>query len=506
MMDQKGCAVRIERIAQEEESLLVCGTVRKQPGQAIEVMLNGDALRRHIVNSDSDVGQWCCRIPAPPLESVEIEASIREYEDFHALLQTVPDDSFFELDGHVVWGACVTEGPDGLYYMIFSHWKETQWFGADWAVYSELGYAVSASLAGPYVYRGKALDANYSNVKNKQPVVWEGVGQLEVFHNPTILHSKKDGMYYLYFMGTNASEGNYQYDYSRNHQRIGVAYAATPAGPWTISEEPLIDVREGMYDSLLTANPSVTEVGHADGSYTYHIVYKAVSRQIEQDKVRDIVVSGYGEAETPLGPFIRSNKAIMKNPERDFSIEDCYLWHRNDTLYALAKDVYSYFTGAKNVPYSYALFVLEAGEEWKPSGQYPLAYVPVIPWQRGEQSVTNLERAQLYIKSNIPIMMCAATTKNGGNPCDGNVPINVQIPLLGRRLAHDTKTIRLREKCHAGNDKLDVILEKAQRIDWEKLSEDEMMRTKSLIRAIRILKQRFPVSLMNNEYYIGLFE
>lgn len=505
-MEQKECSVRIERIVREGDQLLVSGTVRKQPEQRIEVMTNGDVFRRCVLPTDIEEGEWKCCVGVPSSESVEIEASIREYDDFNALFQPVPSDSYFELDGRVVWGASVTEGPDGLYYMIFSNWKETQGFGADWAVYSELGYAVSGSPAGPFVYQGKALDASYANTTNEQPVVWKGVGRLEVFHNPTLLHSERDGMYYLYFMGTNASAGGYRYEYSRNHQRIGVAYAETPAGPWTVLDNPLIDVRENMFDSLLTSNPSVTEVKHSDGRYTYHIVYKGVSRHIEHGKIRDVVVSGYGESDGPLGPFIRSSEAIMRNPEQDFSVEDCYLWYRDDIFYALAKDMHNYFTSAQEVIHSYALFSMDENMAWKPSEHYPLAYVPVIPWKQGAQKVTNLERAQLYINNGIPIMMCAATTKNGKSPYEGHSPINVQIPLLGRRLAHDSKTLVINGRLNTVSESFDLVEEKERIVNWNGLGEEDKISARSLLRALRILVARPDISAADYKFYDALLE
>lgn len=235
---------------------------------SFEVIVDGDLEQRYVAETLDEAGNWQCVFTLPADGTYVIQASIRDYSDFSQIIQTVPDDNYFEVEGREVWGATVTEGPDGLYYMIFSTWHNTQGFSNDWAIYSELGYAVSTSPDGPFVYQGLALDANYTNTTNTEPVYWEGVGTLEVFHNPTLMHSEKDGKYYLYFMGTNATEGGYTYAYGRNHQRIGVAVADTPAGPWTVYDKPVIDVREGMFDSLLTSNPSVTEVKNADGTYT----------------------------------------------------------------------------------------------------------------------------------------------------------------------------------------------------------------------------------------------
>ena len=429
--------VTITDVTRDGETVTVTGTSVNLEGLKVEVIVDGDLDQRYVAETLDEAGNWKCVFTLPADGTYVIQASIRDYSDFSQIIQTVPDDNYFEVEGREVWGATVTEGPDGLYYMIFSTWHNTQGFSNDWAVYSELGYAVSTSPDGPFVYQGLALDANYTNTTNTEPVYWEGVGDLEVFHNPTLMHSEKDGKYYLYFMGTNASEGGYTYSYGRNHQRIGVAVADTPAGPWTVYDKPVIDVREGMFDSLLTSNPSVTEVKNADGTYTYYTVYKGVSNL----SGKDVVVSGCGYSDSPFGPFTRSEEAIMQNPTDGWSVEDCFLWSSNGKFYALAKDFKNYFTGVTGYPYSYALFESSDGmTDWAVS-ENALAFVTEIPWESGAQKVTNLERAQVYLEDGIPVLLCCATTKDGQSPYSGHAPYNVQIPLLGVVLAEDSETL-----------------------------------------------------------------
>jgi len=43
----------------------------------------------------------------------------------------------------------------------------------------------------------------------------------------------------------------------RNHQRIGVAVANSPNGPWRRFDQPLVDTTPGFYDALCCNNPSV---------------------------------------------------------------------------------------------------------------------------------------------------------------------------------------------------------------------------------------------------------
>ena len=434
------CEVRITDVQHTGENVKITGTSKNLGVRKVEIIINDDLEQRYVAKTLNDQGDWQCEVKLHHNGQYEIAASIRSYDDFSKLLQTTPDNQYFQVEDRVIWGATVSKGPDDLYYMVFSTWHNTAGFGSDWAVRSELGYAVSNNVNGPYVYQGLALDASYCNTTNKKPVYWEGVGELQVFHNPTMIHSEKDGKYYLYFMGTNASEGGYTYGYSRNHQRIGCAYADTPAGPWTVVNHPVIDVRPGMYDSLLVSNPSVAEIKNADGTYTYQTIYKAV----ENRGGYDVVVSGCGYSDSPLGPFTRSDEPVMQNPKDSWSVEDCFIWYGNGRINALAKDFKSYFTGVPKdeYPYSCALFEAYTGMDWTIS-EYPLAFVTEIPWARGPQKVSNLERAQVYVEDGTPMLLCAATTKTGGSPSSGTPPINVQIPLLGVLLKEDVKSLEI---------------------------------------------------------------
>lgn len=481
--------VEITSVTRDGETVTVTGTSVNLEDLKVEVIVDGDLDQRYVAETLDEAGNWQCVFTLPADGTYVIQASIRDYSDFSQIIQTVPDNNYFEVEGREVWGATVTEGPDGLYYMIFSTWHNTQGFSNDWAVYSELGYAVSASPDGPFVYQGLALDANYTNTTNTEPVYWEGVGTLEVFHNPTLMHSEKDGKYYLYFMGTNATEGGYTYAYGRNHQRIGVAVADTPAGPWTVYDKPVIDVREGMFDSLLTSNPSVTEVKNADGTYTYYTVYKGVSSPTGKPlDGNDIVVSGCGWSDSPYGPFTRSGEAIMQNPTDGWSVEDCFLWSSNGKFYALAKDFKNYFTGVTGYPYSYALFESSDGmTDWAVSDN-ALAFVTEIPWESGTRTVSHLERAQIYLEDGVPFLLCCATTKDGQSPYNGHPPYNVQIPLLGVVLAEDSESLTVTGLGDGAVDKteLEEEIALAEQAGEELFTDEDWARFQSALRAARL--------------------
>lgn len=427
-MKQMKPDIKIEAITRTGEEILITGTVTGLGDRRVEVIADGDLDLRTVATIDRGCWQATLVLPAGVHT---VEASVRNYDDFSLCRQEVPRENYIALSDANIWGATVTRHTDGLYYMIFSMWETQNGFKTDWYQYSELGYAVSTRLGGPYIYQGKVLDAAHTNMTNEAPLRWQ-TGRITVFHNPNIMRSERDGKYYLYFLGT-TNDGEVPASYL---QRIGVAVADTPRGPWTVSEKPVIDVRE-VWEWSIVANPSVIEMQHPDGSYFYYAVYKA-SGTYDGQRLK---ATGYATAPTPLGPFKQSDAPIMRDPEIGFSVEDCFVWHQNGRYRALAKDMTKgNFTGVMGV-YSYALFESENGEDWALS-PYKLAFKNEIPWEDGPQTVSHLERSQLFVENGVPRLICNATTPGGKSPYQGDeLPYNVQIPLLGVLLASDTKKL-----------------------------------------------------------------
>ena len=144
--------------------------------------------------------------------------------NFNKILLPVPRTAIFKMNGWYVWCGTIAKTDDGLYHLLFSRWPESEGFDA-WVTHSEIAHAVSGSPLGSFEFTG---------------VVFPGRGtgwDADVTHNPTIIEA--DGKYYLYYMGTRGPGGWWDY---RNNQRIGVAVADHPAGPWNRFDYPVIDV------------------------------------------------------------------------------------------------------------------------------------------------------------------------------------------------------------------------------------------------------------------------
>lgn len=320
--------------------------------------------------------------------------------NFKQRMGKVTEKSIFKLDGYFVWCGTITKGEDGLYYLYFSFWPKTGQFNIDWVLHSKIGYAVSNNPYGEFEYKGIALDSG------------EGWDRGAV-HNPSVI--KHDGKYYMYYMG---NHGDGTFWSNRNNQRIGVAVADKPEGPFRRFDKPVLDITKNSFDSLMTSNPSVTK--GADGRF--YMIYKAVHDNGERPK-GGAVVCGIAVSESPLGPFLKNNKPIMVNPEHDWSVEDAFIWFENGKFYSLAKDFQGYFT--KSEKGQTALFESVNGFDWAPS-EIPLAFENILFFEDKELPLHRMERPQIYFENGKPVViLCACMPSEKADDT-----FNVSIPIV----------------------------------------------------------------------------
>lgn len=314
-------------------------------------------------------------------------------------LGKITDKSIFKLDGYFVWCGTMAKGDDGLYYLYFSFWPDSGSFDNDWVICSKIGYAVSDNPYGGFEYKGIALDSG------------EGWDSGSV-HNPVVL--KHDGKYYMYYMG---NYGNGEFWDHRNHQRVGVAIADSPEGPWKRFEQPVIDVSKEGFDSLMTSNPSVT-IGD-DGRF--YMIYKAVEDNGKYPKGGS-VVCGIAVAEKPEGPFVKHTQPILVNPENEWSVEDAFIWQENGLFYVIAKDFQGYFT--KSEKGDLALFCSEDALEWEPA-KNSLAMRKELPFEHGTIPLFRMERPQIFFEDNKPkvILLACMPSENADETFNVSIPI-----------------------------------------------------------------------------------
>jgi len=325
---------------------------------------------------------------------------------FNELLLPVPLHSVLEQEDYWIWGASMVRAGDGTCHLFYSRWPREYEF-KDWIYRSEIAYATAESPGGPYTF---------------QKVVLRGQGGeswvQQMAHNP---HIKKFGKrYYLYFISyTLKDQGLGE---RMNHifsQRIGLATASEPGGPWEVSREPLVDIQEGKAAHGYVTNPSVCQ--RPDGSYLMMMKSRPGNWQ-ESKKFRSIQCLATSPA--PDGPWIIDEQPVMT----EFTTEDPFIWFGDDRYYAIVDDQYGDYLGVRGL----ALFESPDGFTWEPS-ENPLVSELEISWE-GDTSthVNHLERPQLWFNENgEPAVLFLATQQHGtdgkGNPFMKS--FNVHIPL-----------------------------------------------------------------------------
>lgn len=376
------------------------GVYEKHLSLLKELMAQPEAMRREKVD-----GPLAMPPSAGPAE-VSAATSAGEY-DFHAMLQPVPLTAKLADPEYDIWCGSAVRGDDGKYHLFYSRWPRKLGHIA-WVTHSEVAHAVGDTPFGPWKFHDVALPARGASF-------WDG----SCTHNPTVV--RIGGKFYLYYMG-NHGDGVVQRPLNwthRNNQRIGVAVADSPNGPWQRFDKPVLDVSAdpNAPDALMVSNPSVAV--RPDGGVL--MVYKAVAKKGKPPfggPVSHLVAT----SASPLGPFTKHPGLIFGAEGVAFAAEDPFIWRGADRYWAVVKDNAGYFT---HRGYSLALWESSDGLDWK-LAQHPLVATPEITWADGRaQKLDALERPQVLLKDGVPIaLFCAAADRK-----DRDGSFNIQIPL-----------------------------------------------------------------------------
>src|SRR5436190_261154 len=91
-------------------------------------------------------------------------ANAQDDLDIHQMIGTVDSAGIFRQDDYYLWCSSAIKGEDGKYHMLYSRWPhgkrrlddDTMNYIFDgfrgWNKYSEIAYAVSDKIGGPYKY------------------------------------------------------------------------------------------------------------------------------------------------------------------------------------------------------------------------------------------------------------------------------------------------------------------------------------------------------------------
>jgi hypothetical protein len=329
--------------------------------------------------------------------------------DFQRMMQPIPASSAFHDPGYFVWCGTMLTGQDGKYHLYYSRWKISDGFQA-WVTSSEIAHAIGDSPTGPFVFHDVVLPP-----RGRQ--FWDGL----VTHNPTV--KRFGNKYYLYYMG-NTGDGRLSRGLNwvhRNNQRIGVAVAANPNGPWMRSDRPLIDVSadSSAPDSLCVANPGITQ--GPDGKFL--LLYKAVGRE-KPLPFGGPVVHLMAESDSPSGPFHKKLRPLFTLPGVNFPFEDPFFWYDKDrrSYFVILKDNQGITSGKGHS--TLVLYQSANAVDWVPSKHFLVSDLELHWKDRPVQSVRSLERPQiLFDAAGNPIVLIVAIRDEGTDS------YNVRIPL-----------------------------------------------------------------------------
>lgn len=336
--------------------------------------------------------------------------------DFKIEFGKVAKHSVFDgADTASFWGGSVVKGNDGLYHMLYSRWPKA--IGWEWVNYSVIAHATSKSPFGPYKHVDIALE-------EKGADFWDG----SCTHNPTV--HKFNDKYYLYYMGNFGDKkivsvpGKAKINWMhRNNQRIGVAVADSPNGPWKRFNKPVLDITHGdstAHDALMTSNPSVCQM--PDGKIL--MVYKAVGKKFPLPQGGP-VVHMVAIADSPTGPFKKYPEPVFTFEGERFPAEDPYIWYQDGKYRAIVKRIEH--IEHKRI-FSLVHYDSVDGINWEKAKHFHISD-RTLTWEDGTVvQYDHLERPQVLIENGEPIaLICAADVYDENNVRQS---FNVQIPLI----------------------------------------------------------------------------
>lgn len=317
----------------------------------------------------------------------------------------VPETGVFAAPEWHLWGGSAVRH-EGLWYRIFARWPRELGFRA-WVTHSEVAAAVGDSPIGPWRDPRPLFGRG-------DPSAWDGAN----CHNPLPLFA--EGRYWIFYTG---NRGNGDFWEHRNNQRVGVAVADHPLGPWERMTAPLIDTTEGGWDHLMTALPAVTR--GPDGYY--RMLYKGVSAG--KPPFGGNVRVGLAVAPHPAGPWEKQPGNFFFVDGVQFPSDDNCLWYDGERYRAIVKDYGGYFQNAAKP--ALVLFESPDAEHWRLSEPDPVLASFWLEFADGgvRGPLTRLEQQQIIFEPNGRAVALALSVKERPDEDGADAGYCVHIPL-----------------------------------------------------------------------------
>ena len=329
------------------------------------------------------------------------------------LIRPVDSSAIFKQDGYYVWCSSVIKGEDGKYHMFYSRWSHGERALDDdtmnyifngfrgWNKYSEIAYAVSDKIGGPYRFVKTILKGD-GDVKR-----WDRF----TMHNPSV---RKFGKYYYLYYISNSFDSSMQFNnpsFTREWkhwlqynatQKIGVikfkSFNDLIAGRYERSTKPLM-VPDGVHTFEIATNPSVTQ--GPDGKY--YMMFKSRKPNVGN------MTFWMATSDHPDGPFTFASEVATS---ADMACEDPCIWYdkKRKEFYAAAK----YYSNSKVLSPQFGAIVLLAstdGLHWR-GANHSLVALRELNFSDGRKlELAHLERP-FVVTDNVgqPIALFAAAS------------------------------------------------------------------------------------------------
>jgi hypothetical protein len=317
----------------------------------------------------------------------------------HQRIPEIIEKRLFALPDDNVWCPSPIRSADGHYHLFFSRWPKAKGHEA-WVTHSRICRAESDSPLGPWKVCGEIFE----------PGDRDNMWDQDVGHNGHVVEVA--GKYFLYYTGNHGS--GYWHSHkelprmthpewwvNRNQQRVGVATAPHPRGPWTRMDAPLLEPPSGY---RLTATPYF--MSRPDGKC--QLVFKAVKDGGGErgSEVRHFIAL----SDHPLGPFRVIDEPMLSGTRTEFPIDDHCQWFQDGRFWCLAKDHGEGFAGITP-----CLLLLESsdGLQWRP--YRPYFTLPFhLTWSDGSSNHFNrLEMPKFLFNGGVPEVLYLAAKPAG---------------------------------------------------------------------------------------------
>ncbi len=246
-------------------------------------------------------------------EESSVKASALPLETHQGFLKQQVAPHALTDENYFVWCVTALRWTDGKIHAFYSRWpKKYAWRG--WRTRSEIAHAVADSPEGPFRTTGTVISC-------RNPGGWSGINA----HTPSV--RVINGKIYIYFVANKIGDyykatpeqplpsDEWLNENMRSvhlSQRIVVAVAEKPEGPFVTSDKPVFTPKPPFKD--VVCNPAVVE---RDGKCIM-IVKGDDVRHEKPFRIQCVAI-----ADNPLGPFEQIEKPILE----DVSTEDACIWY-----------------------------------------------------------------------------------------------------------------------------------------------------------------------------------